>query len=299
MADSRQLRYFVAVAEELSFSRAAERLHLSQPALSEAIRRLEIELGIRLLERTSRRVELTAAGRTLLEESRVVLARLDEAIQRTRRTASGQAGRLRVGFQGSGAGEIATAVGARFAERYPDVSLEPKRFGWGEEAKGLHERACDVAFVWLPADTTGLRTEPVATEARYLAVPAGHALADRAEVGIMDVCDEPLLWTRRAPRYWVDWWAVNPRPDGSAPRWGPENDNLEEMLEQVAQGLGICFVPESMTRFYARPDLRWVPMTDVEPLRIVLAWPTDSRCPLVERFVEVTREVAAGRVPNA
>ena len=101
------------------------------------------------------------------------------------------------------------------------------------------------------------------------------------------------MWTRRAPRYWVDWWAVNPRPDGREPRWGPENENVEEMLEQVADGSAYCIVPASMTEFYARPDLRWVPITDVDPLRIALAWRERDTSPLVAAFAAVVRELSA------
>jgi DNA-binding transcriptional LysR family regulator len=110
----------------------------------------------------------------------------------------------------------------------------------------------------------------------------------------MDVKDEPLMWTERAPREWVDWWAVNPRPDGSAPRWGPTNDNVEEMLEQVAEGTAICFAPSSMALYYARPGLVWVPLTDVEPLRVALAWADGG--PLVEAFAAIVRDLAGAAV---
>jgi DNA-binding transcriptional LysR family regulator len=293
MPEARQLRYFVAVAEERSFSRAAERLHLSQPALSEAVRKLEAELGVQLLERSSRHVALTAAGDTLLEAGGDVLARLDAALERTRRAAAGQAGRLRVGFQAAGAGELSTLARARFARRFPDVRVEPKAFDWGGEVQGLREEECDVAFVWLPADTTALHAEVVAVEGRFAGLPVAHRLAGRNALGILELRDEPIMWTRRAARYWVDSWAVNPRPDGSAPVWGPENGNVEEMLERVAQGDAMCIGPASMARYYARPDLVWVPIRDIDPLRIALAWPERGATPHVEPFAAIVREVAA------
>ncbi|MFE2093301.1 LysR substrate-binding domain-containing protein [Streptomyces sp. NPDC059460] len=107
------------------------------------------------------------------------------------------------------------------------------------------------------------------------------------------VRDEPLMWTERAPRESVDWWAVNPRPDGSSPRWGPTNDNVEEMLEQVAEGSAICFAPSSMAQYYARPNLSWVPLTDAEPLRTVLAWVDGADNALVRGFAEVVRELVS------
>ena len=293
MAESRELRYFVAVAERLSFSRAAEDLPLSQPALSEAIRRLEAGLGTQLLRRTSRRVELTPAGEVLLVAAREALASLDDALAQAQRAGRGELGRLRVGFQASGAGQLSTLARARYARERPSVRVEPKRFDWGEEADGLRNRACDVAFVWLPADLSGLEAEAVAIEQRYAGLPRGHRLAGAAGLSIMDVKEEPIMWTRRAPRFWVDWWAVNPRPDGSEPVWGPENDNVEKMLEQVAEGAAICIAPRSMATHYARPDLAWIPITDIEPLQIALCWRRGDDSPLVSSFVEVVQDLAA------
>jgi DNA-binding transcriptional LysR family regulator len=199
---------------------------------------------------------------------------------------------LRVGFEASGAGELTTRARAEFARRHPAVRVEPKRFDWGEEATALRDGRADVAFVWLPADLTGLNAEIVHTEPRVVGLPSGHPLTGRRGISVLEVNDEPLMWTTRAPREWVDWWAVNPRPDGSSPRWGPTNDNVEEMLEQVAEGTAICFAPSSMAQYYARPDLSWIPLTDVEPLRVALAWADGVDDPLVQGFAHVVRELA-------
>jgi DNA-binding transcriptional LysR family regulator len=293
VAESRDLRYFVAVAERLSFSRAAEDLPLSQSALSEAVRRLEVEVGTQLLRRDSRHVSLTGPGEMLLADARDVLADLDGAIDRAARAGRGEIGRLRVGFEASGAGELSTLARARFAREHPAVRVEPKRFDWGGEAAGLRDGACDVAFVWLPNDLSGLEVEEVTSERRYAGLPKGHRLAREPRVSIMDLKDEPIMWTRRAPRQWVDWWAVNPRPDGSEPVWGPENENVEEMLEQVAEGSAICITPRSMATHYARPDLAWVPIADIEPLRIALCWRRGDDSALVSSFARVTRGLAA------
>jgi DNA-binding transcriptional LysR family regulator len=293
VAESRDLRYFVAVAERLSFSRAAEDLPLSQSALSEAIRRLEAEIGTQLLARNSRNVKLTPAGEVLLADARDVIRNLDHAVDRAERAGRGEVGRLRVGFEASGAGELSTLARARFAREHPGVRVEPKRFDWGGEAAGLRDGACDVAFVWLPNDLSGLEAEEIASEPRYAGLPKGHRLASAPRISIMDLRDEPIMWTRRAPRLWVDWWAVNPRPDGSEPVWGPENENVEEMLEQVAEGAAMCIVPRSMATHYARPDLAWVPIADIEPLRIALCWPRGVESPLALAFAAVARDLAA------
>jgi len=293
MAEIRQLRYFLAAAERGSVSQAAVDLHLSQSALSEAVRKLEVELGVELLARSSRGVALTPAGAVLVGEARAAIERFDAALAAVREAAAGQTGHLRVGFEAAGAGRLSTRSRARFLARFPHVRVEPRRYDWGGEVAGLREGECDVAFVWLPADLTGLKSELVASEPRFAGVATDHALAGRSALSVNELTDEPIMWTRRAPRYWVDWWAVNPRPDGREPRWGPENENVEEMLEQVADGSAYCIVPASMTEFYARPDLVWVPLSDVDPLRIALAWRERDTSPLVAAFATIVREIAA------
>jgi DNA-binding transcriptional LysR family regulator len=290
--DTRLLRYFVAVAEELNFTRAAERLFVSQPALSKQIRQLEKELKTPVFVRTKREVSLTPAGHALLPVARKILEKWQAGLRDTRRAASAAAWVVRVGFQATGAGPLTTRARTEFARRYPNVAVEPKRFDWAGETASVREGLVDVAFIWLPADTTGLDIDVVAVEQRMVGMAAAHRLAARDSVSIMDLLDEPIMWTRHAPRPWVDWWAVNPRPDGSEPVWGPQNANVEEMLEDVASGAGICISPASMAVYYARPDLVWRPIMDIEPLRIALAWPDTSSSQLVAAFVDVVRDVA-------
>jgi DNA-binding transcriptional LysR family regulator len=288
----RQLRYLVAIDDAGHVGRAAEALYVSQPALSYALRNLEAELGIQLFGRHARGVTPTEAGREVIAEARATVTAADRVTAVAERYRRGMAGLLRVGFEATGAGSLTTRSRAEFARRYPGVRVEPKRFDWGQEAAGLRDGSVDVAFVWLPNDLTGLHSEIVHTESRVVALPTGHRLAAHAGVSVLQVRDEPLMWTERAPRQWVDWWAVNPRPDGSSPRWGPTNDNVEEMLEQVAAGAAVCFAPASMASYYARPDLAWVPLTDVPPLRVALAWPQGEGSALVRGFAAVVRELA-------
>ena len=235
---------------------------------------------------------MTAAGEVMAREAREAVARFDAALDAVRGAALGQTGRLRVGFEAAGAGRLSTQSRARFLARFPHVRVEPRRYDWGGEVAALRDGECDVAFVWLPADLTGLRSELVASEPRFAGLAVSHRLAGRASLSVNELTDEPIMWTRRAPRYWVDWWAVNPRPDGREPTWGPENDNVEEMLEQVADGSAYCLVPASMTEYYARPDLVWVPVDDVDPLRIALAWRERDGSPLVAAYAAIVRELA-------
>ena len=287
------MRYLIAIDDAGHVGRAAEALYVSQPALSYALRNLEAELGVRLFDRHARGVTATEAGREVISQARAAVLAADRVTAAADRHRRGVAGLLRVGFEATGAGPLTTRSRAEFARRYPGVRVEPKRFDWGQEAAALRDGSVDVAFVWLPNDLTGLHSEVVHTEPRVVALPAGHRLAGRAGISVLEVGDEPLMWTQRAPREWVDWWAVNPRLDGSSPRWGPTNDNVEEMLEQVAAGAAVCFAPESMASYYARPGLAWIALTDVAPLQVALAWPEGGGNALVRGFATVVRELAS------
>src|SRR4051794_6193288 len=192
MADIRQLRYFVAVAAQRSVSAAAVELHLSQSALSEALRKLEVELGVELVTRGSRGVALTAAGEALLPAAQEAIAAFDAALAAAR----GQTGRLRVGFEAAGAGRLSTQARARFLARFGHVRVEPRRHDWGGEVTALRDGECDVAFVWLPADLTGLKSELVATEPRFVGLACAHRLARRDAITVDELNDEPIMWTR-------------------------------------------------------------------------------------------------------
>ncbi|MFC0037697.1 LysR family transcriptional regulator [Actinomadura rayongensis] len=287
----RPLRYLIAIADEGNLGRAAATLFVSQPALSYALRKLEDELGVRLFDRHAGGVTPTAAGRDVIAEARRTVRQAERVTAAAERHRAGRTGVLRLGFEATGAGELTTRARAEFARLHPDVRVRPKRFDWSGEADALREGRVDVAFVWLPADLTGLHAEIVHTEPRVVGCAATHRLAGREGVSVAELGDEPLMWTERAPRAWVDWWAINPRPDGRAPRWGPTNDNVEEMLEQVADGAAICFAPASMAHYYTRPDLTWIPLVDADPLQVALAWPEDAATPLVRAFAEVVRSL--------
>jgi DNA-binding transcriptional LysR family regulator len=288
----RELRYVLAIDKTGNLSRAAEVLHVSQPALSYALRKLESELGVQIFDRHSGGVKPTVAGKDVISAAKRTVREADRIAELARAHADGQRGVLRIGFEATGAGELTTRARSEFTRTHPAVRVQPKRYDWGGEADALRDGAVDAAFLWLPADTSGMHVEVVHTEPRIAAVWRGHRLARRKSISILDIRDDPLMWTDKAPRAWVDWWAVNPRPDGSAPVWGPTNDNVEEMLEQVAEGRAVCIVPESMGSFYGRPDLCWIPIADIEPLRVALAWMKPGS-KLVSEFAAVVRELAS------
>ncbi|ALG07415.1 LysR family transcriptional regulator [Kibdelosporangium phytohabitans] len=297
--DTRVLRYFVAVAECLSFTEAASRLYVAQPSLSRQIKQLETRLGTDLFVRANSTITLTSAGEALLGAARTQLSDWQHTLRLVRTAAAAESNVVRVGFVATGGGTLARQARALFTERHPDATIAPKRFDWGGEAQALRDGLADIAFVWLPADLTGLRSRVVATEQRWVAMRVSHPLARQEEISIEDLRDEPLMWTRVAPAEWVDWWAVNPRPDGSAAVWGKENDNVEEMLEHVATAAsGVCIGPESMSSYYSHPDLTWRPLVDVEPLRIALAWPEDSAGSLAAQFADIVAALTSQPSPD-
>ncbi|MFJ6676186.1 LysR family transcriptional regulator [Actinosynnema sp. NPDC091369] len=288
---TRTLRYFVAVAEELSFTRAAERLFVSQPAISRAIRHLENELREPLFTREPE-VGLTPAGRSMLDSARKLIADWETMHTAARAAGSRATTVLRLGFVATGAGRLGTRARAVFSERCPGATVEAKRLDWGGEAAALRKGEVDVAFIWQPADLTGLSTRTVATQRRMVGVAATHRLANRRSVVLADLRGEPIPRARRASEEWVDWWGVFPRPDGSEPVWGPANDNVEELLEQVAADQGVCIVPSSIAEFYARPDVVWRPLLDAEPTSVAVGWQTATANAAVLEFVAVVAELA-------
>src|SRR5918992_3925855 len=181
------IKYFVAVAEDMSFSLAADRLGVSQPAISRQVRLLEDDLGTPLFIRTNREVRLTAAGAAFLQPARELLATWESA-QRIARGAAVQADRvLRVALPTTGAGPLPSRAKATFAEGAPEVTVRMEQYGAGGEVAALRQGRADVAFFWLPADTTGLVAEVLAEEPRAVGVATFHHLAERKEIYVADL----------------------------------------------------------------------------------------------------------------
>src|ERR1700733_769472 len=188
--DLRKLRYFVAVADKLHFGRAADELHIAQPALSRQIRALEHDLGTPLFTRDSHGVALTDAGRQLLTDAGPLLASA-HAVRRRVTVAARGSQRLMVGFR---AGIAVTPAVRRFAARHPDVLVDVQRIEWDDQALMLLDGRIDVGYVRLPIDEAGLRVAPLYTEPRVAVLPAGHRLAGKDQVTHADPAGEPLVW---------------------------------------------------------------------------------------------------------
>jgi len=254
----RHLRYFIAVAEEGHITRAAERLGMQQPPLSQQIRALEKELGVQLFRRKPRGVELTDAGRALLSDARAILAQIDHAFASTRRTARGEQGRIAVGFTSSAPFHpFVPRVIRAFREAFPLVSLTLDESGTTELIGDLREERVDAAFIRTPvADPAGLVVDRLLEEAMVVALPTQHAMAragrsDSAGVNLKRLAGEMFIVYRRhtGPGLY-DAIIAACHAAGFSPQVGQEAPRIVATLNLVAAGLGLSIVPASLQRMH-------------------------------------------------
>lgn len=286
--DLRRARYFQAVALELHFGRAAQRLHLAQPALSRQVAALEREVGVTLFDRSTRRVSLTAAGTTFLEDIGPVIAAADDAIRRVRHGERG-ADALVVGFM--------PGLSLRHAMRtvideFPNATIEIRELTWVNQADLVCDGTVDVALVRQPIDIAGLRLQHVINDPRGALLASDHPLAREAAISIAELAEDPVVRHRHGG-IWDDYWTVSPRPDGSFPTPGPMVETIAEKLAIVANGAAITFVPRSAARAYTHPDVVWVPISDIEDSHVALAWIAGRRGRLLSAFA-----AAVAQAPN-
>ncbi|MGW0465332.1 LysR family transcriptional regulator [Streptomyces sp. NPDC003027] len=292
----RELRYFVAVAEELHFTRAADRLFVSQPAVSKQIRVLERQLGAPLFDRDRHGVRLTAVGTALLPHARAVLAAWDEAWAAARRAGEAASATLVVGMSTSpGRGGLLPAIRSRFTELRPEARLKLRQVGWEDPTAGLADGTSDVAFVWLPlAAPERFRWIVVATEPRLVALPETHRLAGRASVDFTELLDEPFLaLPASTPELRDHWLAIDAR-DGRPPVVGGEIASTDETYEALVDGLGICLVAAGNAPLLTRGGVVTLPVRGLTPSRFALAWRADDPSALVRDYARAAALGANG-----
>jgi DNA-binding transcriptional LysR family regulator len=278
--DLRKLRYFVAVAEELHFGRAADRLHIAQPVLSRQIRAFEDELGVPLFRRDRRGTALTRAGRQLLDDGRPLLV----SALALRRRVAGAAARgpmFTIGFM---PGITVTSAVRAMQARHPDLEVRLLRTDWFNQVDVLHDGRVDVSLVRLPVDVRGLQTRRLFEEPRVALLPSGHRLAGKETVMIADLAEDHLLQDPDAVPEWRDV-AVEVRERNRRPV--PKIRSVEEKLELVAGEAGIAVIPLSTARFYTRPDVVTVPVDDLSPNVVSLAWLAGRGSCLIDDFSDI------------
>ncbi|WP_330308139.1 MULTISPECIES: LysR family transcriptional regulator [unclassified Streptomyces] len=295
----RDLRYFVAVAEDLHFTRAAERLFVSQPALSKQIRMLERQLGAELFERDRQGVRLTAVGSALLPYARRVLADWDAASDAVERAKAEQQATLVVGMSTSpGRGGLLPAIRSRFSEACPAARVELRQVSWTDSSAGLADGSVDAAFVWLPVpDEERYEWVVVAEEPRHVALPDTHPLAPRPEIDFAELLDEPFIAIPKSAGVLRDYWLALDARAGSPARIGAEAASADETYEALVDGRGVCLLAAGNAPLLTRGGVVTRPVRGISPSRLALAWRAGDRRPLVGAYAEAAR-LASGDRPG-
>ncbi|MWA04093.1 LysR family transcriptional regulator [Actinomadura sp. LD22] len=302
--ESRQLRYFVAVAEELNFGRAAERLGMAQPPLSRAIRELERGLGVRLFERTTRQVSLTPAGEVLLRDARTALEAITAAARRAAH-AGRPAPELRLALKADFDAGLLPQFLAAYRREPEAIPVELVLGGRGDQEAALRDGRADVAVLPELTDGRGLDVEPLLTEPRLVALAASDPLAARPSLSLADLAGRVLPDGRPAelggppPGPGGAGLGAPGRPAAGGPFAGSRRPvrDLTELFSLVELGGVIWFVPVSIARRHARPGIAYRAVRDLPPAEFCVVWPQDCRSPAVAAFVRAATAVAAAAQP--
>lgn len=290
---TRRLRYFVVVAEELHFTRAAQRLFIAQQSLSKQILELENQLGVTLFQRSRRSVDLTPAGQVLLERVRPLLLDFDAAVGLTRQRGKAEDERLRVGFGMFAALELTSLILAEFRSVCPHVQVEMREYMLPDQTAGLADGWADVAFIRPPLAEPGLVTEALFVEPRVISVARSHQLAQMPDVGVRDVLGLTLSVGMSADAEYLRFWNLDDyRDTGDAPVPRRTTSNTEE-LQLIASGLACTVNPAAVARYLPHSEVACIPIRDIPGSAVALAWRGRDLNVLVEAFAAAARTVVA------
>ncbi len=292
--EPRLLSYFVAVAEELHFGRAARRLNISQPPLSQQIIQLEERIGVKLFTRTRRRVELTPAGEALLEDARKILALSREAVRRAVRAGKGEIGRLSVGYIGSANYSVLPGLIREFRKRFPEVELSLAELNTSQQIEALREGRVHVGFMRPPrgVESAGLSFEIVLRESLVAAIPVNHKLKSKASIALRMLAKEPFVMIPRSrgPGFFDQIIAMC-QAEGFSPEIVLEASQFHTIIGMVAAGVGIAVVPASMRR----SRMKGVAFREIEncpETALTMAWSSENKSPVLKKFIDVAKELA-------
>jgi DNA-binding transcriptional LysR family regulator len=283
----RRLKYFLAVAEELHFGRAAERLHIVQPAISRQIALLEAELGLKLFERTKRRVSLTPAGEVFATDVRQVLHRLDHSVETARRVAAGKSGRLEIGFIGPVMDSFLPRLLAEHRADAPDVVVDLHEMGSASQVAALCQGTLDCGFVRLPARADELSFLTLFRESIVIARPRSHPLSEHRSLPLAALARE---WFIMIPREWepglYQTYIALCANAGFTPNVAQETNSIHSVLGLVAAETGVAFVPASVTGL-RKKNVVYRPLQEARLLEVAAAWRTDSTSRTLPAFLEI------------
>jgi DNA-binding transcriptional LysR family regulator len=290
--ETRHLRYFLVLAEELHFRRAAERLCIAQPPLSQQIQQLEQRLGFRLFERTQRRVELTAAGSLFYEEVRDIFARLERATALAKRAALGEVGRLAIGFVGTASYEVLPLVLREFRSRFPEVDLQLRELVSARQAEALREKRIQVGFARPPLVSQGIRCETLLQEPLLVALPETHPKAERTSISLSDLSEEPFILYPLSPKpCYAEEVMQACQEAGFVPNVVQETSEIHTALGLVAAGMGVTLVPACI-RHQRREGMVFASLSAPFPMSTLsLVYLEENNSPVLQAFLAVCREV--------
>ncbi|MBE7379809.1 MAG: LysR family transcriptional regulator [Leptolyngbya sp. SIO1E4] len=293
--DIYSLRYFVAVAEDLNFGRAAARLHITQPALSRHIHRLEETLNVQLLHRTKRTVELTEAGAALLVEARKILEQVESAIRVVQQIAQGERGSLRIAFTPSSMHTVLPEILKHFCDRYPNVKLAMSELCTRDQVKALQAETIDVGLLHPPISDPFLKLHPLPGERLVVALPHTHVLAPQPEVPLKSLSNEPfILHPRQEGPTLYDKILSLCRDAGFEPHIIHGDVKHQARVGLVAAGMGITFVPESL-QHASLTGVSYCRLRDESPeLQLAVAWRQTQESPVLQQFLQVVEETTGG-----
>jgi DNA-binding transcriptional LysR family regulator len=287
----RHLRYFLAVADELNFTRAAKRLNVVQQTLSEGIAQLEQMVGLRLFERATRPVALTDAAARWLPYAREALAAAERAQDAAADLSVGHTARLRVGLAATAAFPLTPTLLATFRVAHPQIALTTRHFDFGDPTGGLLSDEADVAILRPPFTARGLEVLVIASEPRYVALSAHHPLAQRTSVSFAEIQDEPWFEVSESDPIWCAFWRLTELRHRPL-RVGASGQGLEDLLEAARTRQAIAVVAESVARAQPWPQLTFVQVADIPFSDVAVAWRTDDVSPPVSAFVAFARDLA-------
>ncbi|MCM0621206.1 LysR family transcriptional regulator [Nocardioides bruguierae] len=292
----RHLRYFVAVAEECHFGRAAERLHMAQPPLSQQIKQLEAELGVQLLERTSRRVELTPAGQRYLERARDVLARVEAANDEAALVAGGMVGRVSIGFTGSATYELLPAISRALQARLPGVEADLR----GElltprQVSGMLAHELDLGVLRPPVGDPAIEVHPLRRERLVVVLPETHRLAGHGAVDLAALADDPFVTYPSHQRSVVHDAVLAACQDAGFTPHGTEVAETSTLVSFVAAGLGVALVPESVQHLRITGATYRPLVAASADVDLAVAHRAGDASPVLARVLDVVRAVVADR----
>ncbi|MFD7845461.1 LysR family transcriptional regulator [Nocardia sp. NPDC004151] len=294
--DTRLLRYFLAVADAENLPRAAQRLHVAQPALATQIKQLEQQLGVELFIRSRAGWTLTAAGKVLAEQLPALLASWDRILRATKSDSSRASRVLRLGCVNSAADGHIPEIIRVFHRLHPDWQVDLHQGGWTDPTAGLDEGDVDVALLRLPfpgQDEYHLRE--LFAEPRWIALPEDHPLADRHDIAFRELWDEPYVASPAETGWWRDYWmGLDSRPADTA-IIGAIARNTDEWLRAIANGFGVSFTPASTSRTEF-PGVVFRPVHGIGPTRVAVVWPDASEAdPVVRYFIRCCSDIMGGQ----